>query len=290
MTRVRRLAHYATSLGVVAAGVLTATTLAADAAATAVPPTVHVYVAKNHAIAMSQRIRPGIHKYVINSGAEAAFQLVQAAPGYTKAEVSDDVFLAFSRGRIAALKRFEENITLLGGASSEPGHPGVMWLRLPAGDYWAVDTNDDRTRPAKILTVHVAGDRVEGGMRGTALIRAIHHTDWASNPASIGHKGRLKFRNDSRDNHFVQLLRLADGKTMKDFNRWLEKAKRGVDARPPVDFRSGFTTGVVSPGHAMTLKYNLPPGRYVLTCFWPDADMHGMPHAFMGMNRGIRLT
>lgn len=288
MTPVRRLAHYAMSLGVAAAGMLVVTTLAADAAAG--PPTVNVYVAKNHAIAMTQRIRPGIHKYVINSGAEAGFQLLQAVPGYTKTEASDDVFLAFSRGRLAAQKRFEANVTLLGGASSEPGHPTVMWLKLPAGDYWAVDTNDDRTRPGKILTVHVSGKRVEGGQAGTDVIRAIHHTDWARSPGSISHKGRLKFRNDSRDNHFVILAKLADGKTMEDWNRWIRKAKRGVNAPPPIDNVNELDTGVVSPGHEMTVKYNLPPGRYVLTCFWSDAENDGMPHAFMGMNRGIRLT
>ena len=289
MSRVRRMAHFATSLGVAAAGVLTATTLAADAASTG-PPTVHVYVAKNHAVAMTQRLRPGTHKYIINSGSSAGFQLVEAAPGYTKAEAARDVLRGLSRGNTRAQKRFEKNITLLGGANSRPGHPAVMWVNLPAGDYWALDTDADRPRAGKFLTVHVAGDRVEGGVRGTAVIRAINDSDWASKPASIGHKGRLKFRNDSRANHFVIMAKLADGKTMKDFNRWIEKSMRGVDAPPPIDSRNELSTGVVSPGHAMTLKYNLPRGRYVLTCFWPDADMHGMPHAFMGMNRGIRLT
>lgn len=289
MTPVRRLAHYAMSLGVAAAGMLVVTTLAADAASTG-PPTVNVYVAKNHAIAMSQRIRPGIHKYVIHSGASADFQPLQAAPGYTKAELSRDNFYDVKRGRIPALKRLEENITALGGATSEPGNPAVMWLKLPAGDYWFLDTSPRQIRPAMILTVHVAGDRIEGGIAGTAVIRAIHQADWASHPASISHKGRLKFRNDSRDNHFMELVKLADGKTMEDFRRWIAKAKRGVNSPPPVDFQNGLSTGVVSPGHKMTVKYNLPPGRYVLVCFWPDADEGGMPHAFGGMYRGIRLT
>lgn len=165
-----------------------------------------------------------------------------------------------------------------------------MWAKLPAGDYWVLDTSPRQIRPAMILTLQVTGDRIEGGMAGTALIRSIHESDWASHPASIGHKGRLKFRNDSRANHFMILTKLADGKTIEDFHRWIQKTKRGVDAPPPLDFDNETSTGVVSPGHAMTLKYNLPPGKYVLVCFWPDAEKDGTPHAFMGMYRGIRLT
>ena len=37
------------------------------------------------------------------------------------------------------------------------------------------------------------------------------------------------------------------------------------------------------------MNYRLPRGNYVLVCFWPDANMGGMPHAFMGMYRGIKV-
>lgn len=49
----------------------------------------------------------------------------------------------------------------------------------------------------------------------------------------------------------------------------------------------GLDTGVVSPGHRMALEYQLPKGHHVLTCFWPDAEMGGMPHMFMGMYRAL---
>ena len=39
----------------------------------------------------------------------------------------------------------------------------------------------------------------------------------------------------------------------------------------------------------MTADYKLPKGNYVMLCFWPDATMGGMPHAFMGMIREIKL-
>ena len=49
-------------------------------------------------------------------------------------------------------------------------------------------------------------------------------------------------------------------------------------------------TGTLSPGRSMTADYDLPPGQYVIMCFFPDPKMGGMPHALMGMLRMIHLT
>ena len=46
---------------------------------------------------------------------------------------------------------------------------------------------------------------------------------------------------------------------------------------------------MLSPGHRVAFRYHLPKGHYILTCFWPDADMGGMPHAFMGMYRQLNV-
>ena len=40
----------------------------------------------------------------------------------------------------------------------------------------------------------------------------------------------------------------------------------------------------------MTVDYDLPPGQYVVMCFFPDPKMDGMPHALMGMLEMIHLT
>lgn len=46
---------------------------------------------------------------------------------------------------------------------------------------------------------------------------------------------------------------------------------------------------MISGGISMSLPYRLTPGRYVLTCFWPDANEGGKPHALLGMYRGINV-
>lgn len=291
MSRMRRAVLISTSVGVALSGTLVGgtSTAAGGAEAAKAASTVHVYVARNHAIAMTQRIRPGMHKFVVRSGGRAAFQLLSAARGYTKREAARDLNRAFDRGNLRAQKRFERNITLLGGAASTPTEQAVMWARLPRGRYWAVDTDPDHIDPGKILTVSALGARVTGGVRATSMVRAVDETTWAKRPARIAHRGRLVFRNDSVDNHFVILVKLAKGKTIRDFRRWIRQVKKGGNNPPPINQRYELDTGVLSPGHQMVVRYNLPRGRYVLACFWPDADMGGAPHAFMGMYRGIRL-
>ena len=39
----------------------------------------------------------------------------------------------------------------------------------------------------------------------------------------------------------------------------------------------------------MTVNYDLPPGQYVIMCFFPDPNMQGMVHALMGMLKMIHL-
>ena len=51
----------------------------------------------------------------------------------------------------------------------------------------------------------------------------------------------------------------------------------------------GLDTSVISSGISMSLPYRLTPGRYVLTCFWPDANEGGKPHALLGMYRGMKV-
>ncbi len=255
---------------------------------------VHVYVGEDSVLRMRTHLRAGVTKFVVRSAADAGFQLLRPHRGYTKQDFAEDTNAAFNNNDVDALKRFESGTTLLGGVSSSADQKGVMWVRLHRGTYWALDTNSEKTDATKVLSLHVRG-RAHGrhshgrAPRPDAVIRAINETDWAPRPRSIPGSGVLSFRNNSADNHFIAMARLLPGKTMKDFAAWIEKAKNGEEAPPPVDETGGFDSGVVSPGHRMSARYDLPRGRYVLVCFWPDADMDGMPHAFMGMYRGIRV-
>ncbi len=96
MSMSRRLAVVATALGTVAAGLFTGATVStanASSATSAAAPgqTVEVFVKRDHIVVMPTEIRPGVSKFVVSSRRAAGFQIVQAAPGYTKAEAMRDI-------------------------------------------------------------------------------------------------------------------------------------------------------------------------------------------------------
>lgn len=270
---------------------LTGTALSAVTAAEAqetVNRSVHVRINANHQVSMPARLRPGVHRFVIRSAKTSSFQIVKPRAGYTKRELSRDVGVMFND--VKAFKRFERNVRLFGGVPSRPGERGVMRVRLRAGHYWVVDTNDRKTTPADIADLRVGGEWTGGRIGGTATLRAINEVEFAKRPRSIASKGLLRLRNDSVDNHFFEIAKLARGKTLKDFRAWIKGVQQGEQAPPPINEKArSIDSGVISPGLAMSMRYRLSPGRYVVICWWSDADMDLMPHAFMGMYRGLRV-
>jgi len=291
----RRLAVVATALGTVTAGLMSGTTVTtADAvsrtSAGAPAQSVEVFVRRDHTVVMPTEIRPGVSKFVIKSRRAAGFQVVQAAPGYTKREAARDINASFTGDNLKPFRRFEANLTLLGGMPSTRKKPATMSVDLPEGTYWALDTMPRRLRAAKILSFTVEGDSAGGKLSGQ-VIRATGEHTWGKVTPRIRTQGRLWFQNTSDANHFLEIARLARGKTMKDFRAWVNQVRQGNEmAEPPLNFRApSLDTGVISGDRSMTLKYRLPAGRYVLLCWWPDADMDGTPHTILGMYRGLKV-
>lgn len=277
---------------IVAAGMLTTGLVAAQAAPAnaAAGPRIRVFIGNHSFVHMTSQMRPGVHKFVVRSHKPVAFQLVKPRRGYTKADVSRDVKAGLDQGNVAALKRFERNVTLLGGVSASAGHPGVAYVNVTRGRVWALDTNPAVPMPRKIHTIMVSGSRVNGNARATYIVRAVDEHTYAQRPHSIPQHGLLRFANRSTDNHFIAMAMLLPGKTVADFKAWVDAINSGQNpGPPPVKQQDGIDSAVVSPGHAMAFRYSAAPGRYILTCFWPDAEMGGEPHAFMGMFREINV-
>lgn len=277
------------------AGGLLAGALALSGLAIAAPATaettagssVRVWINKQHEVKMVDQLRPGVHRIVLRSGQPSALQIMKARRGYTKTEAVRDAARMFES--VKAMKRFERNITLWGGVSARSGEPGVMWAKLPRGRYWVVDTMPDRIQVDDVKVLRVKGARVAGDLPGAKTLRAVSTHGWADSPATMPASGRVVLRNSSDANHMYGLARLADGKTVDDFAAWVEELKKGNETPPPVSWDTGVEAGLVSPGGAMSLKYDLPAGDYVLVCWWPDTSMGNMPHVFMGMFKGVTL-
>lgn len=286
-----RIRAVVTSLALVGAATLTAIGSAAPAQSVAATSPVEVSISAKRVVTMPTAIQPGVNTFKVTTAHKrgSSFQLLRPAAGYTAAEAARDIEKGLDGGNVRAIKRFEANVTLLGGTFITTKNAGTLVVDLDLGDHWALDTRT--SDPAKFFAFTVAGADTGNVMPETeATIKARLDAKWAGKPESIPNKGLMKFKNASSNNHFIVMAKLKKGETYRDFKRWFAAVQDGPGAGPPpVNFEIGLEGGVVSPGQSATFRYNLPPGKYVMLCFWPDAKMGGMPHAFMGMHRAITL-
>lgn len=249
-------------------------------------PVTTVHITKSDHVRMPTRLRSGMREFVIKAAKHSSFQFVRPRVGFGKREAVRDIKQGLDEGNVAALRHLENNTRFLGGVNAGPRHNGHMWRAMRPGRYWALETSGS-TAAKRILTVHVRGSRLHTEkFRPSAQVRAVRSIRWAKMPRAIPHQGVLRFANDSRDNHVMVMIKLAPGKTMRDFRRWVNS---GTQGRPPLSDQQ-FFFGVLSPNSRMAGSYSQPRGKYVLLCFWPDADHDGLPHFLMGMYRGVRLT
>lgn len=101
-------------------------------------------------------------------------------------------------------------------------------------------------------------------------------------PANIS-AGNHTFKvvNGGPQPHEVEIIRLAPGKTMKDFGDFMAKAYADkVDGPPPGDGIGGVSAMI--PGSTAYFTANMTPGNYVMICFVPDGK-DGKPHSDHGM-------
>jgi hypothetical protein len=280
---VQRISALAGGL-VLLAGALTGGTAHAAVDSSSSSGLVAVSITAAHNVTLPTTIQPGVNQFRVTTEAKSsAFQLAQLADGYTLDQAIADIDAGLDKGKIKALKRFEANVTLFGGVNILNGKVGKVTVDLAPGTYYATDI--ERNRPSAFTAFTVTGADTGATMPEGSTIRAVKDASWAKNPKSIARRGMLTFENFSSSNHFVGLVKLRRGKTVGDFGDWLMEES----GPPPVDFGKSFDSNVVSPGQTVAMNYRLPRGNYVLVCFWPDADMGGMPHAFMGMYRGIKV-
>lgn len=228
--------------------------------------------------AITVRGAKGMHAgrvHVDVKGAGAA-EIVKFARGYEDGEFKSDLKAA-NKGDIKALKRAIANVQFLGGF--EAGGSGTVVLPKP-GEY----------------TVFSFASRALGHfMAGAVKNRPAPDTDgkitartgpiWAGS-STLPAKGSFLFRNaDKTVPHFVILQQVNEGTTTDQVLTFLQS-----EAGPPPFLGGALETASLSPGRSMTVNYDLPPGQYVIMCFFPDPHMGGMPHALMGMLKMIHLT
>lgn len=83
--------------------------------------------------------------------------------------------------------------------------------------------------------------------------------------------------------HEVEIVRLADGKTIKDLSAWMQT----MQGPPPANAIGGVSAMI--PKSTGYVTADLKPGNYVAICFIPDSK-DGKPHLEHGMIKEFKVN
>jgi hypothetical protein len=251
---------------------------ASTARAEAAMKSITIKVAKK---AITVRGAKGLHagRVRVDVKGRGTAEIVMFDRGYDVQDFMKDVGAFERKNDIKALKRALANTEILGGFESGGGGTVVL---PKAGDYtvfsFASRGTAEFSAGAKKQT---KAPKVDGTIVGRT------GPTWGGS-SELPATGTFKFKNaDKTVPHFVILQQVVEGTTT---DQVLEFLMSGEEGQPPFALPAGLETGSLSPGRQMSVDYDLPPGQYVVMCFFPDPNMKGMPHALMGMLEMIHLT
>jgi hypothetical protein len=134
-------------------------------------------------------------------------------------------------------------------------------------------------------TSSAAPPSAEGeGTAGSPNVLTVTASDYgfdapAETPAGLT---EIRLVNKGPSLHHIQLMRLADGKTLDDFLAALQGEQPPTWATP-----AGGPAPPEVGGTSVSIEA-LEPGNYAMICFIPAVD--GMPHAMKGMTRALKVV
>jgi hypothetical protein len=166
------------------------------------------------------------------------------------------------------------------------GQDATVYVDLRAGTYVAADVTGGSASPAQQTVTVAARPSGSAVARSPAANARLELRDFHFvAPARIGRQGVLRYVNTGKTFHYADAILL---RANASFTRALQALRAG---RPKVPGSIGFAPllGLVGPGQTGEARYRLAPGRYVLVCFYADADSRGKPHTRLGMERAITV-
>jgi plastocyanin len=161
----------------------------------------------------------------------------------------------------------------------EPGN--YAWVCFVYGPDKVMHVAKGMVRPLEVTNVSQAAAKELPSPDVT--IKMADYGFQPSQPLTAGHHTIL-VQNAGPQPHELALLRLAPGKTIKDFGVW---ADNGMKGPPPAEPIGGVA--LLDKGGEATFEADLTPGEYGLICFVPDSK-DGKPHFEHGMVRTIKVS
>jgi hypothetical protein len=210
---------------------------------------------------------------------EHILQILRLHQGYSSQDFQTDINLAF-QGDTDAIARVDDKVSWLSGATARPGKPGWVEEKLKAGRYFAIDQEGNGF--GRFTVTGKVVKRTPVKTHG-AIITYTYGFD--TGPGTLPASGWVKTKNRADQPHFIDLQRVKAGTTRRQVTKFI---KSGGHGNPSWILKPGTGLGVLSPGRTGAWRLDLPRGRYLLTCFWPDR-VSGMPHFLMGMYDLVNL-
>ena len=248
-------------------------------------------VTLNHSVLHAGRVTFSVRS--TNAGNGSQITLFRPKAGHTLNEVLGDLGEEFSQDPQTAAKGTRDLVadTLVYGlADISPARKALITRTVRPGTYYLMDLgNPPQSGPPATTTLTV---KAHSGYRAASLHRHARATIKMTSADRFKVRGRLpahgtiRVRNTSDTLHFVAMQRVKPGTTDKQIQQYFDS---GAQTAPPWGLQSPqMGTDVLSPGQSVKFSFRLHRGTYVLMCFIAD-DKTGMPHAFMGMHKVVRL-
>jgi uncharacterized cupredoxin-like copper-binding protein len=253
----------------------------------AAPPAANVVTitATDYAFAAPDTIPAGLTTFrMLNQGREPHQAVVTGAPGKTFAELEAAML---KEGPIPDWLTF-------------PGGPGVVMsgdssintANVTPGNYLIVcfiPSLDGTPHVMKgmyrrlVVTPAPAGAVLAAEPKADVTVTLSDYAFATSVPLTAG-THTIRIENRGPQLHELTIERLAPGKTLADWQKWIAGGMRGT---PPATSAGGFTGP--DKGKVGWLTITLTPGNYLLNCYVPDAK-DGKPHFTHGMVQQITIS
>jgi hypothetical protein len=217
-------------------------------------------------------------KAVSGDGKDHEVQIVRLHRGYSFAQFIKDVNGGFNSGDVNAIRRVDANASFRGGAEAHY-RPGYMSVPLKAGRYSLLDIDGGTAQPLTVTGAPVRRPVPRTHSTITAFTYGFGVT------GTLPHQGWIHEHNTSDQPHFYVFNRVKPDTTNAEVKQYFQGGGQG---KPSFALFANISSGVISPDTGQNFYMDLPAGRYVVACFWPDDDT-GMPHAMMGMWKLITL-
>jgi hypothetical protein len=253
------------------------------AARPAAPLTVHINAYKHRVTRSRTDFRPGNTFFTVASkGGGGTIEILQLRDGYTLNMLRKD-FGGLFNGDLHAIRRIDRKAEFYAGTEIDRTRTLSFATFLDAGRYLIANLDN-----GTVTWMRVSGATQDRPIpRPTGIVNMVLKggENGFANPDTRHPAGWMRTTNKTHEPHFLELNRVKWSTTPRKVQHWMDNP----EGDPSWGLEASAGTLVVGPGHTVLWKYDLPAGKYLEMCWWPDEDT-GQPHAMMGMWQLTKLV